>query len=73
MNATVAGSTISVAVQNPNTDSTVTCGAVVVVATKISELEADPAKLFEPGLAAYRTPTAERVARRAPRTSRRRI
>ncbi|MFM1724600.1 hypothetical protein ABEU20_003191 [Rhodococcus sp. PAM 2766] len=62
VDATVAGNTISVAVQNTNTDSTVTCGAVVVVATKISELEADPAKLFQPGFAAYRTPTAERVA-----------
>ncbi|WP_337109891.1 hypothetical protein [Prescottella equi] len=68
VNATVAGSTISVAVQNPNTDSTVTCGAVVVVATKISELEADPAKLFEPGFAAYRTPTAERVAAASTKT-----
>jgi len=68
VNATVAGNTVSVAVQNTNTDSTVTCGAAVVVATKISELEADPAKLLQPGFAAYRTPTAERVAASSTKT-----
>lgn len=62
VNASVTGSTISVTVQNTNTDPTVTCGAAVVLASKIGELETDPSKLLTPGFAAYRTPNGERVA-----------
>lgn len=68
VNTSVAGNTVSVSVQNTNTDATVTCGAVVVMATKITELEADPSKLFEPGFAAYRTAPAERVAASSTKT-----
>ncbi|PTR31284.1 hypothetical protein C8K36_101311 [Rhodococcus sp. OK519] len=60
--ASVTGNTIAVTVQNTNTDSTVKCGAAVVLASKVGELEADPSKLFTPGFAAYRTPPSERVA-----------
>lgn len=60
--ASAAGNSITVTVRNTNTDATTTCGAYAVVASKTSELEKDPSKLFQPGFAAWKVPTAERVA-----------
>lgn len=60
--AATAGNSITITVRNTNTDAGTTCGAYAVVASKATELEKDPAKLFQPGFAAWQVPAAERVA-----------
>ncbi|WFR73783.1 hypothetical protein P9209_09625 [Prescottella defluvii] len=52
---------ITVTVENTNTDAATTCGAYAIVASRLSELEKDPSKLLEPGFAAWKVKTKERV------------
>ncbi|RVW10180.1 hypothetical protein EGT67_08210 [Prescottella agglutinans] len=59
--ASAAASSITVTVQNNNTDAGTTCGAYAIVASKMSELEKDPSKLLEPGFAAWKVKPTERV------------
>lgn len=59
--ASAEASSITVTVQNTNTDAGTTCGAYAVVASKLSELKENPEKLLEPGFAAWKVKTAERV------------
>ncbi|CAM2840603.1 Secreted protein [Prescottella defluvii] len=59
--AAAAGSTIAVTVANTNSDADVTCGAHAFAASRASELEADPSKLFEPGFTYWKVSDSARV------------
>ncbi|MGF7119837.1 hypothetical protein AB4Z09_03360 [Rhodococcus sp. TAF43] len=59
--AAAASSTITVTVANPNTDPSVTCGAHAFAASRASELEKDPSKLFEPGFTFWKVSDKARV------------
>jgi len=54
-------SSITVSVQNTNADAGTTCGAWVIPASKVSELQKDPTKLLEPGFAVWKVKNADRV------------
>ncbi|WP_430333875.1 hypothetical protein [Rhodococcus sp. ACT016] len=60
--ASVDAHAITVTVENTNTDAGTTCGAYAIVASKVSELEKDPTKLLEPGFAAWKVASKDRVA-----------